>query len=212
MPIELVIFDIDGTILQAYSWQCIHKSLNTWKQAKKYHTQFYKNQITYEDWARLEAALWKNQPLSKIKRIINQISYTKGVKETFDILRQKGIKIYLLSAGLTQAAERIQEELGTDGYAANTLLAKNGKVTGQVKVNVAFHQKDKHLPTILRKFNLTHYECAAIGDDPTLIPLFKKVALAIAFNPTDKAIERHANAIIRSKDLRSILPYILNKR
>jgi HAD superfamily phosphoserine phosphatase-like hydrolase len=125
MPIELVIFDIDGTILQAYSWQYIHESLNTWKQAKKYHTQFYKNQITYEHWARLEAALWKSQPLLKIKHIINQIPYTKGAKETFNILRQKGIKIYLLSAGLTQAAERIQEELGVDGYTANSLIAKN---------------------------------------------------------------------------------------
>jgi len=209
MTAKLVIFDIDGTILQTYSWQHIHQNLNTWNQAKKYHNQFFKNQITYKQWAQLDTALWKNQPLTKINQIINQMPYTKGAKQTITTLKQKGIKTYLLSAGLSQVAERIQKETGVDGYTANTLMARDGYLTGEVELNVSFYNKDKHLPNILQKFNLTSRECAAVGDDPTLIPLFKKVALAIAFNPTDQTIEKHANITIKSNDLRNILPQIL---
>lgn len=212
MTIKLVIFDIDGTILQTHSWQHIHKNLGTWSQAKRHHSQFFKNQITYKQWAQLDAALWKNQPLTKINQIINQMPYTKGAKQTLTTLKQKQVKTYLLSAGLTQVAERIQKETDTNGYTANNLIAKDGCLTGEVEVNVSFHSKDKHLPTILQKFNLASHECAAVGDDPTLIPLFKKVALAIAFNPTNKNIEKHANITIKSNDLRNILPHIFKQR
>lgn len=209
MTIKLVIFDIDGTIIQAYSWQHLHENLGTWSQARGYYNQFFKNQITYEQWAQLDAALWKNQPLAKVNKIIKRIPYTKGAKETLTILRKQNIKTYLLSAGLTQVAKRIQKETGTDGYAANTLQVKDGYLTGRVEVNVSFHNKDEHLPRILRKFDLTPRQCAAVGDDPTLIPLFKKVALAIAFNPANKSVEKHADITVRSTDLRAILPYVL---
>lgn len=212
MAIKLVIFDIDGTILQTYSWQHIHQNMGTWTQAEKHHNLFFKNQITYKQWAQLDAALWKNQPLTKINQIINHMPYTRGAKQTITTLKQKQVKTYLLSAGLTQVAERIQKETDTNGYAANSLKIKDGYLTGEVEVNVPFHNKDKHLPTILQKFNLASQECAAVGDDPTLIPLFKKVALAIAFNPTNKDIEKHANITIRSNDLRGIIPHILKQR
>jgi len=137
--------------------------------------------------------------------------YTKGAKQTITTLKQKGIKTYLLSAGLSQVAERIQKETGVDGYTANTLMARDGYLTGEVELNVSFYNKDKHLPGILQKFNLTSKECVAVGDDSTLIPLFKRVGLAIAFNPSDKNVEEHANITIRSNDLRRILPYIVEQ-
>jgi phosphoserine phosphatase len=211
MSIKLVIFDIDGTILQTYSWQHIHEKLGTWNQAKKYHDQFFRNQINYEEWARLDATLWKNQPTAKIRQIISQMPYTEGAKQTLKALKQAGIRTYLLSAGLAQVAERIQEETEVDGYTANNLVAEDGVLTGEVEVYVSFHDKDRHLPFILQRFNLTPQECAAVGDDPTLISLFKKVALAVAFNPTDKTVEEHASITVKSNDLRDILPYILKQ-
>ncbi len=211
MNIKLVIFDIDGTILQTYSWQYIHEKLGTWNQAKKHYNQFFQSQITYEQWAKLDAALWKKQPLAKIDQIISRMPYTKGARQTIITLKREGINMYLLSAGLTQVAERLRKETGVNDYVANTLIAKDGYLTGEVEVNVSFHNKDKHLPAILKKFSVIPEECAAVGDDSTLIPLFKRVALGIAFNPTDKNIEKHANISIESKDLRDILPHILKQ-
>ena len=209
MPIKLVIFDVDGTILQSFGWQFIHQHLGTWDAAKKYSDQFFSNRISYEEWARLETALWKGQTIAKIEEIIEQMPYTTGAKETLAILKRRGIGTYLLSAGLSQVAERIQKETLIDGYTANTLLAKDGFLTGEVEVNVSFLSKDRNLPHILRSFNVTQDECAAVGDDPSLVPLFKKVALAIAFNPTSIEVEENADVTVRSRDLREILPYLL---
>jgi phosphoserine phosphatase len=209
MPIKLVIFDVDGTILQSFGWQYIHQNLGTWDAAKEYSQQFFNNQITYEEWARLDTALWKGQTIAKIREIIEQMPYTTGARETLAALKRKGIRTYLLSAGLSQVAERVQKETGIDGYTANTLLVKDGFLTGEVEVNVSFHSKDRNLPRILQRFNVTQNECAAVGDDPTLIPLFKKVALAIAFNPTSKEVEENADVTVKNKDFRKILPHLL---
>jgi phosphoserine phosphatase len=209
MSVKLVIFDVDGTILQSYSWQYIHQNLGTWNLAKKYSEEFFKNQITYEEWARLDTALWKGQTIAKIREIIETMPYTIGARKTLAILKRRGIGTYLLSAGLSQVAERIQKETRIDGYAANTLLVRDGILTGEVEVNVSFHSKDRNLPHILQRFNVTQNECAAVGDDVTLIPLFKKVGLAIAFNPVSKAVERNAHIIIKERNLRRILPYLL---
>jgi phosphoserine phosphatase len=210
MAIKLVIFDVDGTILQSYSWQFIHENLGTWNAAKKYADLFFDNQITYEEWAQRDTALWKGQTIARIGEIIEQMPYTTGAKETIAALKRNGIRLYLLSAGLSQVAQRIQEETGTDGYAANTLVVKDGFLTGEVEVNVSFYSKDKHLPHILQEFDVALNECAAVGDDVTLVPLFNKVALAIAFNPISETIEKSAHITIKNKDLRKILPYLLS--
>jgi phosphoserine phosphatase len=210
MIIKLVVFDIDGTILQSFSWQYIHQRLGTWNVAEGYADLFFRKKITYGEWAKLDVALWKGQSLARIREIIKEMPYTEGAKETLATLEAKAIKIYLLSAGLSQVAERIQEETETNGYVANALVVRNGLLTGEVDVNVSFYDKDKLLPHILQEFNVSLDECAAVGDDLTLIPLFKKVALAIAFNPVDEVVSRNAHVTIKKKDLRNILPYVVD--
>jgi hypothetical protein len=38
------------------------------------------------------------------------------------------------------------------------------------------------------------------------------VGLSIAFNPVDETIEKHADVVVKSQDLRSILPYVLHEQ
>ena len=209
---KLVVFDVDGTLMKSFSWQCLHEALGTWNRGKKYFEQFFRGDITYEEWACLDAALWRGQPLEKIRQIVDAMPYTDGAREVLTTLRKKGFKVVLLSAGLMHVTERIRKEIGVDAALANELIVKNGFLTGGVKVNVSFNNKDKALHPILKKFNAEMNDCIAVGDDETLIPLFEKVRLAIAFNPRSKKVEKHADIVVKSDDLHDILPHILNKQ
>jgi len=209
---KLVVFDVDGTLIKSFSWQCVHEALGTWSRGKKYFEQFFSGDITYEEWARLDAALWRGQPLEKIQRIVDSMPYTEGAREVLTTLRRKGFKVVLLSAGLSLVTEKIHKEIGVDAALANELIVKNGFLTGEVKVNVSFSNKDEALHSILKKFNAEMSDCIAIGDDETLIPLFEKVRLAIAFNPRSENVEKHADIVVKSDDLHDVLPHILNKQ
>jgi len=94
---------------------------------------------------------------------------------------------------------------------ANKLKVENGLLTGEVKVNVSVDNKDTVLLRMLKKFNLGIDECAAVGDDETLIPLFEGVSLSIAFNPRSWVVEEKADIVVKSDDLREVLPYLLGK-
>jgi phosphoserine phosphatase len=211
--LRLVVFDVDGTLIRVESsWQHLHEQLGTWDRGRKYAERFFRGFITYEDWARLDASLWRGLPLERVQRIVNDIPYTDGARDAITTLRRRGLVVVLLSAGLSIVTDRIRGEIGVDDSLANELVVKDGFLTGEVKVNVSFRSKDEALHRILERFDVTPDECAAVGDDETLIPLFEKVGLGIAFNPRKKVVERRADVVVKGNDLRQVLPHLLQRR
>ena len=210
--LKAVVFDVDGTLLKAVSsWKFFHERLGTLEKGKQYAEQFFQGAITYEDWARLDASLWRGKKLERIKQIVGSIPYTDGARHVIATLRKHGFKVILLSAGLSPVIERIEKEIAVDYSLANELKVKNGLLTGDVETNVSFDNKDIVLIRMLKKFNLGIEECAAVGDDETMIPLFEEVNLSIAFNPRSSTVEEQADIVIKSDDLHEVLPHLLSK-
>jgi len=208
--LRLVVFDVDGTLIKVKSsWQFLHRQIGTWDMGRKHAKLFLRGQISYEEWARLDASLWKNMPFDRVQEIMGSIQYTDGVREVITLLRNEGLKVVLLSAGLSVVTNMVRREIGVDCSYANELVVKNGFLTGEVKVNVAFGNKDGVLKSVLQEFGSGFDECAAVGDDETMIPLFDSVGLGIAFNPCTGTVEEHADVVVRGNDLRGVLPYLL---
>jgi len=208
--LRLVVFDVDGTLIRVESsWRHLHQQLGTWDRGRKYAERFFKGSITYEDWARLDASLWRGLPLERVQRIVNDIPYTDGACDVITTLRRRGLLVVLLSAGLSIVTDRIREDIGVDDSLANELAVENSLLTGEVRVDVSFSNKGEVLHRFLEKFGVTPDECAAVGDDETMIPLFEKVGLGIAFNPRKKVVEKHADVVVKGNDLRQVLPHLL---
>jgi len=208
--LKLVVFDVDGTLMKVVSsWQFLHEGLGTWDMGKQYAEQFFRGAITYEDWARLDASLWKGLKLEKVMQIVDSIPYTNGAQDVITTLRRNGFKVVLLSAGLSVVTGRIEREIEVEGALANELKVNNGILTGEVKVSVSVDNKDIVLLRMLKKFNLGIDECAAVGDDETMLSLFENVSLSIAFNPRSWVVEERADVVVKGDDLRKVLPYLL---
>ena len=208
--VRLVVFDVDGTLTKVVSsWQFLHERLGTWDRGKQYAEQFFRGTITYEDWAKLDASLWRGLKLERVRQMVGSIPYANGAQDVITVLRRNGFKVVLLSAGLSLVTERIEREIGVDGSFANDLKVENGFLTGEVEVNVSVDNKDMVLLRMLKNFNLKIDECAAVGDDETMIPLFENVSLSIAFNPRSWVVEEQADVVVKGDDLREVLPYLL---
>jgi len=208
--LRLVVFDVDGTLTKvASSWQFLHEKLGTWDRGRQYAEQFFRGVITYEDWARLDASLWAGLKLDAVQKIVDGMPLTDGTREVITTLRREGLKVVLISAGLSLVTERIKREMGVDDSLSNDLKVRNGFLTGQVEVKVSVDNKDAVLGRMLEKLDLKMDECAAVGDDETLIPLFERVGLSIAFNPRSWVVEERADVIVKGDDLREVLPYLL---
>jgi len=208
--LRLTVFDVDGTLIKVDSiWRFLHKKLGTWTKGKQYAKQFSKGWITYKEWAQLDASLWKNQSLRKVQQLVEKIPYVDGAQEVIKTLKRHDVKVILLSAGLSLLSERVERELDIDYSLSNELIVRNDFLTGEVKVNVSLNNKDEALNHVLHRFSVKPGECCAVGDDESIIPLFKRVALGIAFNPNSEEVKKSADVVVKSKDLRDILPHIL---
>lgn len=208
---RLVVLDVDGTLLTAVSsWKFLHEKFGTWDKGEQYAERFFQGAISYAEWAKLDASLWSGLKLESVIRAIDSIPYTQGAKAVITTLRAGGLKVVLLSAGLSLVTKRIEREIGVDGTAANVLEFKNGYLTGEVAVKVSMDNKDRVLEDMLERYGLTFDECAAVGDDETLLPLFQRVNISIAFNPRSSVVAEKADYVVKSDDLREVLPLLLS--
>jgi len=205
---KLVVFDADGTLTEITSiWQYLHKRLGTWTEGRTNALRYCRGEITYNEWARLDAMMWRGKHLLEIASIVDDISFVDGVEDTFKELRKKGLKIAVASAGLSILVNRIIRELGADYAVANELVVRNGRLTGDVEIKVSLANKCEIIRAIARDFRVDMRACMVIGDYSYDIP--KDAGLKVAFNPKDDEAERLADAVVRSTNLSEILHLIV---
>jgi phosphoserine phosphatase len=205
--VRMVVFDLDGTLTVVDSpWRCLHEALGTWSQGKTVAQRYLEGEISYKEWAETDVRFWAGAPLLKVKSILDGIPYREGAEEVFRRLKERGVKIVILSAGLSILAEKAARELGADLVIANELRTDDGRLTGEIQVRVGLDDKDKLVRQIASTFNIPLREVALVGDRGP--DLANEECVKIAFMPKDDTARREADFIVENDDLRAILQYL----
>ena len=207
---NVVIFDVDGTLTKTRSiWQFIHEHLGTWEKAGKYYLQqFLTKQISYEDFAKLDASEWRGVPLATLEEIVRQVKYVEGAQETLKHLKVRKYRIFLISSGLLILVKRIITELRANYGVANELEVHQGKLTGKVKIRVPWNGKGAVLEKLAQTFDIDIDQAVVVGDSVTDISMFRLCGTSIAFNPSSEDVVRAATHVVRENDLRKILAIV----
>ncbi|MFW9982546.1 MAG: HAD family hydrolase, partial [Candidatus Thorarchaeota archaeon] len=172
--------------------------------------QYFAGEITYDEWAELDAALWKDKPVAKVMETVKAAKLVPGAKETIQTLKMHNIATAILSGGLDIMADEIASRLGIDCVLTNKLHQKNGLLTGTVDNFVEWGGKAKVINKITDHFGVTLEDTAFIGDGRNDVSVFSTVGLSIAYNPEHQEVADAANVVILHEDLRSILPHIIS--
>jgi phosphoserine phosphatase len=204
-----IIFDLDGTLTPVRSvWQYIHEALGTWEtQGSLSLRAFLAGKITYDEFARRDVSAWSGIPRRRVEEIVAGIPYHSGVQETVTALKEKGVKLALLSSGLDILAARVAAELGFDVFVANGLGFTDERLDGRVHIRVAWDGKPDHLGSICELLGTAPSETAAVGDSHGDVPLFSRVGLGIAVN-AEPDVSAYAHVSIECRDLRALLPVL----
>ncbi|MFW9810010.1 MAG: HAD family hydrolase [Candidatus Thorarchaeota archaeon] len=211
MSVKLVVFDVDGTLTKHSSiWWRIHELFGTTKEGKIYYDQYFAGEITYDQWADLDAALWSNKPLAKVMETVRNAKLVPGASETIQTLKEHKIDTAILSGGLDIMADDIARRLGIDYVMTNKLHHKNGILTGTVENLVAWGGKANEIGKINEHFGVSLEDTAFIGDGRNDVSVFSKVGLSIAFNPEHPDVASAADVVILEDDLRAILPHVIS--
>jgi phosphoserine phosphatase len=204
---KLVIFDLDGTLTQERSvWEYIHKQLGKWYGfAEEYQNLFLAGNISYEEFCERDAQVWKGMKVEELLEIIKTVPFHPGVDELINYLKQKGLKLSMVSSGLSLLTHWVHEKYGFDYSVSNDLLHENGILTGKVKIQVYYDKKAEWVEKILKKFQVNPEEVIAIGDSKGDMDMFQMVGYSISFNSSSHDLDQIANLCISSRNLADMI-------
>jgi len=205
---KLVIFDLDGTLTQERSiWEYIHKQLGKWYGfAEEYQIQFLDGKISYERFCELDAEVWKGMRVEELLEIVKTVPFHNGADELINYLKNKGLKLSMVSSGLSILSHWVHQRYGFDYSVSNDLLHADGILTGKVKIQVYYDKKAEWVKRILNQFGVRPEEVIAIGDSVGDIDMFQMVGFSVAFNSSCRDLDRIANLCLQTKNLADIIP------
>lgn len=207
---RLVVFDLDGTLARPRSgWVYIHSILGTEGRSKESESLYFSGKISWQEWAKRDARLWAGTSLEKISNAAKRCPLNIGAKRTVKTLQKAGYEVAIISAGLQPIARSVADRLGISRVFANELIDDGKALTGEVKTNVSASNKHEVLRGLLEEMKLESHQVVAVGDDFSMIPLFREVGLSIAFNPMESSVGESAKIVVKNRDLSSVLPHIL---
>ncbi len=198
----LLALDLDGVLLpNQSSWDAYHRILGTNEGRKRNMGLYFSGQIDYETWARMDAELWKGMDSKPIKEYLQRMDITPGANQLITDMREIAVEPIIISTGILSIAKTVGRALGIDTVIANEVEMKNGRITGNVRVNCGFEEKGRVLRRLGEARGIQPNRWACVGDDMNDLSMFKEAAYSVAFNPKSTELEGFASAVIRSKDL-----------
>ncbi|WP_019178261.1 HAD-IB family phosphatase [Methanomassiliicoccus luminyensis] len=211
---DLVAFDMDGVLVDfASSWTWVHEHFKVSNEVSL--DDYIEGRIDDLEFMRRDIALWMRKKdglcMMDIDEILRPVPIVAGIAETVSTLRRQGTKCVIISGGLDMAARRIAEEFGFDDFMANSLECDpQGRLTGNGVLRVELSNKRRALQRFQALYGAPEERTAAIGNSFVDVSMFAGSGLSIAFNPIDDLVEKRANVVLRSRDLRDVLPPLLN--
>jgi len=211
--IELVVFDMDGVLVDFYSsWVWVHHHFGTCNDDSL--ASYHAGEIDDHEFIRRDVALWlAKQPrihISTIRDILRSIPIMEGVGETISTLKADGKKCAIVSGGLDILAQRLVDSFGFDIVLSNSLVVdEDGYLTGEGIVGLKLNDKASPLLHLQERFGIPPERTAAVGDSRIDVNMFDHSSLSIAFNPDGPHVVKHADFAVYRKDLRGILRYLM---
>ena len=211
--IKLVVFDMDGTLLEPRScWAYIHDHFGT--DNSEMLKLYIERKISDNDFVKADMELWQNTTKKRvdekhINSILDEIKPIKGAKKLIENLHSKHLETVIISGGIQYLANKWAGKWEMKYALANELIDdENGKL--KAEVNVRGNNKGPVMESLLEKMKIKKEEVISVGDTVVDLPLFERSEFSIAVNTNDSRVINKADYHHTSSDLSDLIP-IINK-
>ncbi len=210
----MVLFDMDGTLVDEMSaWAWVHDHFDVDNSDNL--DAFIQGYLDDEAFMASDIELWTEAHggpihISQIEEILEAAPLMAGAHDLLDALHEAGVRTAIVSGGIDLLADRVAGELGIETSIANGLATDEaGYLTGQGICRVPL--EDKATPTLQALARLEGHpgRASAVGNSTYDRGMFDVAGHGVAFAPLDEAVCEAADAVVASKDLADVLPYLM---
>jgi phosphoserine phosphatase len=214
---DLVAFDVDGTLVHHPEdktvWEVLNQRFTGSDDQNALRWELYKNaKISYSEWVALDIASWRDAGATRetIAASFGELTLVEGAKETLRELKSGGARLAVISGTLDLLLDVLFPDHPFDEVYTNRLAFDgDGRISHWHATPFDMDGKGVALRSIALREDIPLSRCAFVGDHENDLAAAAIAGCSIAFNPKSAALASAASAVVRSRDLRDILPHLI---
>ena len=205
---KLLISDMDGTIIENETLNDIANFLGKGDQVKKITELGLKGRLDFSTSLENRVHLLKGLRLSSLEETKRIVTFKKGAKKLFKVLKDNNFTTVLVSGGFKPITTYVKNFLAIDYEYSNTFGVIgdlfDGTTNGPI-INANY--KEKIVNKLLKKLNLKQNQIVGIGDAANDMNMLLSVGLPLAFK-AQEIVKANFENQINNTDLTSVLYFL----
>jgi phosphoserine phosphatase len=213
---DLVAFDVDGTLVEAPDgrivWEILHERFGTGADdnAANFH-EYVAGRLSYADWVAKDIGGWREAGARREELVeaMRTLRLVDGARETLSALAADGCRLIVISGTLDLLLATVWPDHPFDEIYANHIgFDDDGRIAHWRATPFDMEGKASALRAVAMREGLPLTRCAFVGDSVNDTWIARAAGFSVAFNPKCEEFERAASVVVRSSDLRDILPHL----
>ncbi len=203
---KLLIADMDSTMIRQECIDELAAELGLKDRISEITERAMRGEIEFEPALRERVGLLEGLPVSAIDTVLsNRIQLMPGGRTLVQTMKASGAYCALVSGGFTHFTQAVSAMIGFDENQANTLLEKNGKLTGRVSDPILGRDaKRARLEYLVAEKGLAFEETLAVGDGANDLAMIERSGAGVAYR-AKPAVAEAADFRIDFGDLTALL-------
>jgi len=189
---RLLVMDMDSTLITIETVDELADLVGIKAEVAAITAQAMRGEIEYNESLERRVALLAGLDEGALDRVYEErLKLSPGAEKLLAAAKRAGIKTLLVSGGFTRITTRLKPRLGLDHTYANTLEAKDGKLTGRLIGRIVNAEaKRDELIRVRDAMGIAGSEVIAIGDGANDLKFMAEAGVSIAY---------HAKPIVRNQ-------------
>ena len=212
---KVVVFDCDGVLVDSVSsWKTLHDYFGTDNSLNL--QRFINGELTDVEFMRSDIQMWKEikDPIfrDELFRSYSGVKLMPGAKELIQELKEAGIFVAIVSAGVDLFVSSIAAMLKVDDWIANGFkFNEDDTLSDEGVCRLHATKKDVVIEKILNMHGFDAKDCVSVGDSEMDLSMQVEGSRFIGFNPSREsslsAFKDSGVPIVFEKDLLKLKPH-----
>jgi phosphoserine phosphatase len=203
---KMLLADMDSTMIQQECIDELAEMAGVGEKVKEITARAMNGELDFEGALIERVGLLRGLPETVIADVLaTRITFMPGGPALLATMKAHGAYAALVSGGFTSFTSRVATALGFEEHRANTLLAKNGVLTGDVgRPILGRDAKVSALDEISKKLGITEADVLAVGDGANDLGMLQRAGAGVALH-AKPSVQAQAKLRINHGDLSALL-------
>ncbi len=212
---KLVCFDIDGTLVRDWQgnsyWGTLHRFLEGEVGVRKNQERlraFKEGRLSYHEWVEADLRDFQEAGFTRadFERAAQLHKPFPGARELLATLRERGVRVGIISGSITIMPETHFPNLYDDLFANRVFFDTEGRITGWEATVYDNGSKHKALLAICAQEGIDPAHTIFVGNGENDLDILREAGVGVAFRPESRVVAAAADLSIG--ELREVLDII----